>query len=321
MTALPSPHAVDRAEALATATRLLAVHGPAAVGEVLTLARVATGSLGIALRGPDPARLASVDSSPLVPVQPVGERFDLDVPLRCGDHVHGVLTATATRAFGPDQGRLLTAVADVLALALHGATETELDALEGGRAVLDAEADRAQVAAELRDNVGQALVTIRYAAERVAAGHVEPSALLDAVQAAMTALRDAQRDLRAHALEDGLSSALRQLAGRDSRSWPADGLPAAQVVVHGCEPWLDELPPPVAVTMQRVAEAALRGASGPATVRVTGGQDLVKLAVQCADIAYDTSELDRWERRARALGGHLRARSDGVDLTLPVPPA
>jgi len=43
----------------------------------------------------------------------------------------------------------------------------------------------------------------------------------------------------------------------------------------------------------------------------------VKLWVESAEIAYDASELTRWGRRARALGGDLWLRPDGVELSLP----
>jgi hypothetical protein len=74
------------------------------------------------------------------------------------------------------------------------------------------------------------------------------------------------------------------------------------------------------VTAQRVAEAALRGAVGQASIRASFDGLRVKLCVESAEIAYDASELDRWGRRASALGGHLRLRLDGVELDLPVPP-
>src|SRR4051794_5260408 len=149
MSVQPRLLAVGPADVLATAVRLLAVHGAEAVGEVLTLTRSAVGCAGITLRGPDVAPLTSLRTVPAVPAQDTGERYELDVPVRVGNRFHGVLTATAVWPFDPDQGQLLGAVADLIALALQAAVDDDHDPVAGGWVVLDAEADRAQVAAGL----------------------------------------------------------------------------------------------------------------------------------------------------------------------------
>ena len=239
----------------------------------------------------------------------------LEIPVRRGADIHGILTVTASRPFTAGDAGLLTAMAELLAplLAARGTS----DALAAGRAVLDEEADRAQVAATLLDGIGEALVSVRYAAEMVGAGRVEPAALDEPVRAALAAVRHAHRDLRAHALEAGLRRALRELADRWAGDRPDDGMSELRLLVEADDPRLDAIAPPVAVTVQRVAEAALRGASGQAVIRAFCADQRVKLFVESAEIAYDASELNRWTRRVHALGGDLRLRPDGVELSLP----
>jgi signal transduction histidine kinase len=185
------------------------------------------------------------------------------------------------------------------------------------RAVLDDEADRARIAAALRDRVGDVLVALGYSASRVADGRADAASLAEPVRAALTAFRHAQRELRAHALEGGLRAALAELAAGRHGDRLDDGLPMVHVQVEATDPALDLLPPAIAVTVQRVAETSLRGATG--TIRLCAAIDgsMVKLYVDSADIAYDAGELGRWERRVRALGGHLWPGPDGVELSLP----
>jgi hypothetical protein len=286
------------------AARLLAARGMSAADEVLVGALGALGCTELSLR-----------TRGDVPLQPRGGRWVLDAPLRAAGEVHGVLTASADTPFTVDQADLLTGLADLLALTLDAAAGRA--ARDAGRGVLDAEADRAQVAAAMHETVGQALVTLRYTAEQVAAGRAGAGQLDEPVRAAMAAFRVAHRDLRAYALDAGLRSALREMSVRGGGDRPADDRPALRVEVCAEDPALDALAPPVAVTVQRVAEAALRGAAGKATVAATYDGRGVKLRVESAEIAYDASELDRWARRASALGGELRVTLAGVELDLP----
>jgi len=189
---------------------------------------------------------------------------------------------------------------------------------DASQAILDGEADRAQVAASLLEELGDALVAIRYAAELVAAGGADPGAMDEPIRVALAACRNAYRDLRAHALEAGVRAALQQLPDRFGGDRLHDGMPGLRVAVEASDPRLDALPPAVAVLVQRVAEAALRGATTHANVRAIRDGNRVKLCVDSAEIAYDASELSRWSRRASALGGDLLLRSDGVELDLPV---
>lgn len=300
----------DVAPMLTTVARLLAAGGPGAVTEALAVVRTAVGCAELQLR--EPGERVSV----AVPPQAGPDRWVLDLPVRAGGVVHGVLTAVADRPFTAADGRALGGAADLLALAAVARAERST----GARAVLDAEADRAQTAADLHASLGQALVTIRYAADRLSSPGTDQAGLDEPIRAAIAAFRQAHRDLRAHALEAGLRVALREIALRGGGDRPDDGRPPLAVTVAADDPALDTLPPAVAVTVQRVAEAALRGAAGRASVTVIREALGVKLAVDCADIAYDASELDRWSRRASALGGVLRPGLTGVELELPVQP-
>lgn len=188
------------------------------------------------------------------------------------------------------------------------------------RVILDEEADRAQAAAALYDSLGDALVAIRYATELVRAGRADGSALDEPVRAALTAFQHAYRDSQAHALTIGLREALRRLPERFDGNRPDDGMPELRVSVVADDAELDALPPAVAVLVERIAAMALRGAVGLAKLRATSDGSRVKLCVESAEIAYDASELERWSRRASALGGDLVVQSGGVELDLPILP-
>jgi hypothetical protein len=302
-------------ELLADAARLVAAQGVAALPAVLDLVAAHLSCRELVLRAADGASvLARAASGPLAPSD---ERpVVLDLPVRLRGELRGLLTATRSRPFTETDARLLSGVADLSALVLAGDPATAVTA--AGRAVLDEEAERAQVAATLYEGVGHALAAVRYAAELVAAGRADVAALEEPVRAALSAVRLAYRDLRAHALESGLRAALRDLAERHGGDRPDDGVPEMRLSVLAEDERLDLLPPPVAVTMQRVAEAALRGATGSGSIRASCEGQRVKLCVDSAEIAYDASELSRWARRANALGGDLLLRPDGVELSLPV---
>jgi hypothetical protein len=307
--------AVTAAGVAAAAARLLAEQGRAGVGEALRLLRDSTRLVGAVLHD----AVGDVVTGVAVPHQR-GACRTVDVPVRAGERVHGWLTITTDDVMTNEQGAAASSVADVIALALDAAAERLARAaarVEGAQGVLDEEADRAQVAAVLRDRVGDVLVALGYTAEQVAAGRVDPAELVEPVRAALASFRHAHRDLRAHALEGGLRSALREAASRGGGDRFDDGLPMVQVAVDAGDPALDALPPAIAVTVQRVAEVLLRGAQAPVRLRAAVVDSTVKLVAESADIAYDVGELARWERRVRALGGDLWPGPDGVELSLP----
>ena len=308
------PAAVTDA-AVARAARLLAAGGIGALGEVLAGAVGVLGCDSLVLRGPDLAHVLA-RSEPVGPRKADRELWVLDAPVRVEGRMLGVLTAAAPAPFTAAVASSLTAYADLIALTL-AAAPADGALSEAGRAVLDDEAERAQLAAALQDGLGQALVTVRYAAEQVAAGRATVSALDEAVRVALEAFRLTQRDLRAQALDDGLRAALRGLAVRSGGDRPADGRPALRVTVEARDAALDAVAPPMAVTVQRIAEAVLRSATGRVAPFATCDGRGVKLHVDTADIGCDASELDRWARRTEALGGRLDVRPDGVELRLP----
>ena len=306
---------------LPAAVRLLAAAGVDAVADVLHLCAQALECDELVLRDAVGGRTVGRAQTAAVPPQrDTAHRWALDAPVRRRGEVLAVLTATSGQPFTAERAGALTAIADTLALALAAsrADSHHLDsARQAGQAVLDAEADRAQLAAALDGRVAHDLVALHYTAERVRAGRAEAADLGEPARAALTAYRLAQRDMRSHALEAGLRVALAELAGRVAADRPDDGQPALRVQVTADDPRLDALPPPIAVTVERVAEAALRGATGRASLYAAVEDRTVKLRADSADIACDASELDRWNRRVSALGGLLRADPDGVELVLP----
>lgn len=248
-----------------------------ALDRALALARRALHLTGLALH---PAGSS-------VPAQRAEDGYVLAVPVRVGDAVQ-VVTAEADRPFDSALAETVVEFAGFLA---------ELaDAGPASQAVLDLEADRAQIAAEL-DVVADALVRAKHSA-------IEP-ADVDAVEHALTLLRREQRRLRAQSLDAGLASALQQ----------------AGLTVLGDVERLAAIPPALAVAVQRVAEALRREASGDSDeagqISVEFTDLVVKFRLDSAEKIRDASELDRWGRRVSALGGELSVQPGGVELRLP----
>jgi hypothetical protein len=68
-----------------------------------------------------------------------------------------------------------------------------------------------------------------------------------------------------------------------------------------------------------VVTAAVEGTSGRPAIAVTGQADgSFTVRVTGAADPHDAGALDRWSRRARALGGDLERHPDGVTLRLPM---
>jgi hypothetical protein len=219
-------------------------------------------------------------------------RWALDLPVRGGGTCSGVLTAVSCEPLTIDEGRVLRAVADAMAL-IRG--DAGIPPQSAARAVLDAEADLALVAAELEETVAASLVALR---------HTDPDLVRAAATASLAEVRRIGRRLRAQALGDGLRAALAAL-----RDWGA--------TVEADAAALDEAAPAVAVLVERVAQTACGNAVG--TVRIWASADklAVKLRVESADNEIDASEVERWRRRAQALHGELRHWAGGVELILP----
>jgi hypothetical protein len=301
--------AMRAADAPVAVARLLATSGSAALEDALALTRAALDADDVVLRAADASRVIARANRPgLLPSQPRDGRRVVDAPLRTRDRVLGVLTASAPRPFTAGQAGTLLAVADVLALALDAPSRG--DQAEAARVLLDEEAERAAIAAAVDERVGEALVAARWSIGRIRMGELTLDAAEDSLRAAHEATRGVVRGLRAHALEAGLRFALGKLVNGDLA-------PAVRVSLDAADPALDALPPAVAVCLQRVAEAVLLGARSAVrlVVRIDGAT--VKLTADAAENAYDASELQRWTRRVSALGGDLRLRPGGVELSLP----
>jgi hypothetical protein len=286
-------------DALAAVARSLAAHGLDGLGEALAV-------LGAAVSGRAAVRR--------VPRQRSTRRGGvlLDVPLRIAGSAYGVLEVRTRMPLDASGAALVTAAADIVCLAF-AASESA-----GEQEMLDAEADLAAVASLLRDTVGQALVAARYAADLAVLGRLPVEAVPEALQAALRALGGVLGDLRSRAVDGRLGAALRELSGVRSAADDGEGSDAVQVVVRAEDPALDELPASVGMLALRVVLAAL--ARPPATVRVNARviDDRLKLDVTCAENPYDAPTLERWARRASALGGLLECHDHGVSLTVPV---
>jgi hypothetical protein len=296
--AVPVPERPTPGATVLAALRLLADHGEPARADVLRLALDAAPGLDtLVLRtAPGGAVVAAARRRTGGRAAEHGghaprEGWALDVPVRRLGIPAGLLTATSRSGFTAADGELLRGLADALALAAGPAGA----ALPAAQVILDSEADRALVAAELDESVAEALVALRH----VGAGRVDESASV-----ALADVRRIARELRARALDEGLRRALAGLESRGAR-------------VQAEDPALDALAPAVAVLVQRVAEATCRAAVGSAQVNARVEDKTVKLWVESADNAIDASEVERWRRRARGLHGELTQRPWGVELTLP----
>jgi hypothetical protein len=221
-----------------------------------------------------------------------GSTWALDVPVRRDGEWTVVLAAVSDEPVTPEHARVLRGLAGALSLVTTAAMP---DPDVAARAVLDAEADLALVAAELAETVAESLVALR---------HTDPAQVRDAATAALAEVRRIARDLRAAALGDGLRFALHALRERGA-------------TVCAEDPALDLVPPAVAVIVERVAEAVCRQAAGSPRITAFMEDSTVKLRVESADNAVDASELERWRRRAHALRGELRHSTGGVELSLP----
>ena len=260
-------------------------------------------ALQLVLREMPSFRSLTLRSAPAGPVQVAavsfpptqGDEWVLDVPVRRGGAWSAVLAAVAVSPFTPAQAALLQAVASALSLVSLPPLPSRLVA---SQAVLDTEADLALVAAELDETVAESIVALR---------HTDPAQIREAASAALAEVRRIGRELRAAALGDGLRAALGQLTER-----------GATVYATGAA--LDDVPPAVAVLVERVAEAVCRQLGGRTRITASADGQSVKLRVESADNAIDASELDRWSRRAQALRGELRHWPGGVELSLPTAP-
>ena len=284
-----SPTFVRCADVVIASVGVLAERGAAGRGEALGLVLDAVPTLRT-------LTLRTAEGAPVSVARPTaaGEiRWALDIPVRGRGSCSGVLSVVSCEPLTTEEGGVLHALAAALALA---GTDTDAVTQAASQAILDAEADLAQVAAELEETVAASLVALR---------HTDPDLVRASAAASLAEVRRIGRRLRAQALGDGLRAAL-----NDLRGWGA--------TVVAADPALDDAAPAVAVLVERVAQAACRSAVGTVRIWASTDKSAVKLRVESADNEIDASEVERWRRRAHALHGELRHRPGGVELLLPV---
>lgn len=181
--------------------------------------------------------------------------------------------------------------------------------------VAEVEAERAAVSRLLHDDVAQALLAARYAADLAGAPDVA-----DAVRAAIREVSDAMWRLRPRTGEGNLVQALHDLALRHGDKVIAlhvDGVPRLSIAA--------------ATVAYRVVQSAVSaGDAGTVEVRVEVRAGLLTVSVTDDGPPYDAavyapdSELARWLGRACSLGGSARVSESltgGTTLWLEIPNA
>jgi signal transduction histidine kinase len=194
----------------------------------------------------------------------------------------------------------LTVAAAAIGLALAGERHLESDLL------LSAEQDRDELADALHDGPVQQLVFARYAADAAVRGD-DPVVARDAVQGALVELRRFMWHLRPraadlpHALEElslHLAEAGQRVLGVSVQAGDSSptraGAALAYRLVQAVAMVGSSAQPPLGVTLRRHDDGVV--------VTVDGS----------------IPRIDRWQRRARALGGSLSVDRDGLRLALPL---
>jgi PAS domain S-box-containing protein len=244
---------------LAAAADLPRRPAPALVGDLALLRQ------GQAQQIADLRALDRIDLS-LDDLRAAGLRALLSLPLIAhGDLVGNLcLGAAAPAAFTPDHRDLAAQVADQLAIAIENARLfTEVHAgreqlQELSHRLIEAqEAERRTIAAELHDQIGQALTIVKMSLQAIPStvGDHDLSPYLaesaGAVERALQQVRNLSLDLRPPMLDDlGLVAALRWYAARQAR--------LAGFSLHlQADPNLGQLPPVLATACFRIAQEAL----------------------------------------------------------------
>ena len=325
------------------------------------------GLLGEVIVADGPIRLADLTGDPRAcgfPAHHPPMRSFLGVPLRVGNRRYGNLYVCEKRTasgFDPLDEQLVATLAAFAAAAVEGArlvaaereratARSELAATrdrERARAdmlarVIEAqEAERARVARDLHDQIGQGLTSVLLGLRLVdGALAVDPPDLgevrarseevRDLVVDAMDQLRQLAFELRPTVLDDiGLVTALQRLVQDTSAR---SGLPVA-LALDAID---DEtrLPPDVETVVYRVVQEALTNVcrharASRATVEVAGGPDGVRTTVVDDGAGFDPDAvpagslgLTGMRERASLVGGTLQITSApgaGTGVTLDVP--
>jgi signal transduction histidine kinase len=292
-----TPPASSYADVLAGVVRALARGGADAPSEAVRAVAKALDGSTVVLRAADESRAVlatSGDSS---------GRYRLDLPLRSGESLVGNLTVHSARPLPAHAQRLLPAVGDALALALHLAEAT--GALE--QSLLDAEADRAELAHDLHEGIAQTVVAARHAVSV----HAEASTVSAVLARAGREGRRMVGLLRPRAVDGDLGRALHALAS----DLTSTGTP----VVIDCVA-VPLLPSALATLAYRVVTASVREEIGSirVQVRLIRAETLLVTVTGMVD-AMDAGVAARWRRRVQAAGGVLEVTVDSVRVELPVP--
>jgi two-component system sensor histidine kinase UhpB len=242
---------------------------------------------------------------------------------------HARTTDPIERVPEPGSGlarRMAVAVNDLLGRIESGQRASSVAALAGQ------EAERARIAQELHDGVGQSLTAIMLEVGLLAETASEPAAtalrgLRESTRAALDEVRGVARQLRPHVLEDlGLHSALAALT--------------TDLFTHGkthvkraIAPGLSPLDDTVELVLFRVAQEALTNVARHAEARTLelsltqrGREMVLVVADDGRGIRHgaDGTGLRGMRERAALVGGHLdvrRREGGGTVVTLVVPVA
>ena len=224
-------------------------------------------------------------------------------------------------------GREVVALAEALNSMLD---RLEDERRESGRRALNAqESERARIARELHDEVGQTLTAVALQAEAAAdEPHKQPQALTeiaDTVGRSLDDVRRIGRELRPEALDDlGLINALIALCSRIERQ-------SAMRVRRELDGHLPELPQEVELVIYRVAQEGLTNALRHADakeVRVSLGPAQGQVILRVSDNGRGLparrreSGIGGMRERAMLIGAELQIRSPtegGTEIQLSVP--
>jgi two-component system, NarL family, sensor histidine kinase UhpB len=229
----------------------------------------------------------------------------------------------------PGAGREVVALAEALNAMLD---RLEDERRESARRALDAqEAERARIARELHDEVGQTLTAVALRAERAASTESQQAdALIEIAETVLRSLDDVHRigrELRPEALDDlGLINALIALCSRISRQ---SGLHVRRELDGQLPPLSDE----VELVIYRVAQEALtnslrhsEASEVGVSLKAAGDRVVLTITDDGRGIGEATSSggLAGMRERAMLIDAVLQVRSrfphgTEVVLTLPVP--
>ncbi len=224
-------------------------------------------------------------------------------------------------------GREVVALAEALNSMLDRLEDERRDS--GRRALVAQESERARIARELHDEVGQTLTAVALRAERAAGEALsQDQALREIAQSVVRSLDDVHRigrELRPEALDDlGLVNALIALT---SRVGDQSGIEINRELEGGLPP----LAPEVELVIYRVAQEAMTNALRHAgatrlTVSLHRGEDHVALRVSDDGRGMPAAPREGGVRgmreRALLIGAELEissANGDGTEVRLTVP--